>query len=267
MTDVTDRTPDADRDDPDSDGPGVPHEAVVPYPDGDATVTRFAKTAADHGYGGIVLRATPDDADDGRESTTDPTTGTDRPYGVDVARGIELDPGSVSRLGGLVASWRDRTVVVIVRGGRSDLNRAALEDPRVDVLSTPFGSAGTDDGDVNHVLVKAAIDNDVAIEFDLGPVLRSSGGRRVQALKRLRKLRELVAHYRAPFVVSVRPDSHLQLRSPRELRALGAQIGLDPEDVATGLRRWGSIARWNRRRHSDSFIGEGVQRGRHETEP
>ncbi|MEF8780651.1 MAG: RNase P subunit p30 family protein, partial [Haloferacaceae archaeon] len=208
------------------------------------------------------------DRNEGRNDLRDRgATVPDRPYGVDVVRGVELEPGSVSRLGGLVASWRERTVVVIVRGGQSDRNRAALEDPRVDVLSAPFGSPGDADGDVNHVLVKAAVDNDVAIEFDLAPVLRASGGKRVRALKRLRKLRELVEHYRAPFVVSARPDSHLRLRAPRELRALGAQIGLDPGDVSAGLRRWGSIARRNRRRRSDSFIGEGVQRGRHETEP
>ncbi|MEF8780353.1 MAG: hypothetical protein V5A46_06720, partial [Haloferacaceae archaeon] len=65
MTDVADRTPDAAHDDQDPDGPGVPYESVVPYPDGDATAARFAKTAAEHGYGGIVLRATPDGADDG----------------------------------------------------------------------------------------------------------------------------------------------------------------------------------------------------------
>lgn len=242
-----------------------PYEAVVPHPTGDSTATRFAKTAAEHGYGGIVLRTVVAGGTDPGSDRSVPAVGSEEPYGVDVVSGVEARPESVSRVGGRVASWRDRTVVLIVRGGRSDVNRAALEDSRVDVLSRPFGAGGTGDGDVNHVLVAAAVDNDVAIEFDLRPVLRSSGGERVRAIKRLRKLRELVDHYGAPFVVSARPDSHLRVRSPRELRALGEQLGFEPETIDAGLERWGTIAERNRRRRSDSFIAEGIERGRHET--
>jgi len=69
-------------------------------------------------------------------------------------------------------------------------------------------------GDVNHVLVKAAVENGVRLEFDLSGVLRESGGRRVRIIQSLRKLREIVNHYDAPYVVSVDPTSHLELRAP-----------------------------------------------------
>ncbi|AUX10323.1 ribonuclease P/MRP protein subunit RPP1 [Halalkaliarchaeum desulfuricum] len=245
-----------------------PYEAVVPYPDGNATASRYAKTARKYGYGGIVLRSRIDRGDgDLPLSVVDSEKSTI--YGVDVVPGVEVVPDSQTQVGGLASSVRERTVVLTVRGGNSGVNRAALEDPRVDVLSRPFGDDGTggdDDGDVNHVLVKAARDNDVAIEFDLSPVLRLSGGRRVRALGRLRKLRELIDHYGAPFVVSARPDSHLRMRSVRELSAVGSQIGFEPETIREGLERWGNIADRNRKRLSESFIGEGIERGRYETE-
>ena len=245
-----------------------PYEAVVPYPEGNATASRFARTAQEYGYGGVVLRRRIDRAAEMSDRSASDAEGTDT-FGVDVVPGVELVPDSPTRVGGLASSVRERTVVVIVRGGDSGVNRAAVEDPRVDVLSRPFGedgAGGADDGDVNHVLVKAARDNDVAIEFDLAPVLRLSGGRRVRALGRLRKLRELLDHYEAPFVVSARPDSHLRLRSVRELSAVGSQIGFEEETIREGLERWGAITARNRHRLSESFIGEGIERGRHETE-
>lgn len=252
-----------DSDTPDQTDETATYEAVCPHPDGETTPSRFAMAAAEHGYEGIVLRGSRETFEGG---TDESSVSSGDPYGVDVVPGIELLPDSASQLGELVAGVRNRAVAVIVRGGDTEINRAAVEESRVDVLSRPFGTRGGGDGDVNHVLVKAARDNDVAVEFDLSPVVRSSGGRRVRALRRLRKLRELVDYYDPPFVVSGRPQSHLGLRSPRELVAVGSQIGFEQETVREGLERWGTIAARNRRRLSDSFIGEGIERGQYETE-
>jgi len=120
------------------------------------------------------------------------------------------------------------------------------------------------DGDFNHVLARAAKTHRVHVEFDFGPVLRASGGPRVQALQGLRKLRELVEQYDAPFVVSVTADSHWQLRAPRELRAVGEQIGFSPDQLTAGLDAWGEIVARNRERADERFIEPGVRRGRYE---
>ena len=144
-----------------------------------------------------------------------------------------------------------------VHGG--PLNRFAVEQPKVDVLAHPMR-----DGDVNHVLARAAADNGVHLEFNLGRVLRRDGGARVRAVEGLRKLRELVEQYDAPFVVSAGPRSHLQLRAPRELFALGQVVGFDRETVEAGLTAWGDIAAWNRERRSGTFIEPGVRIDDHE---
>jgi ribonuclease P/MRP protein subunit RPP1 len=83
-------------------------------------------------------------------------------------------------------------------------------------------------------------------------------------LSDLRKLREIVFQYDAPYVVSAAPESHLHLRAPRELRAVGETIGFDREDVERGLAEWGRLAARNRERLSESFIEPGVERGRYE---
>jgi ribonuclease P/MRP protein subunit RPP1 len=230
-------------------------EAVHAHPDGEATVRRLALTAAEDGYEGLVVR---NHGDSGAVDAA--SIGEDS--GIDVVAGVEVRAEERSRVAGLIGSHRGDRTVVCVHGGAEPVNRLACEDPRVDVLAHP-----TREGPIDHVLVRAAADNGVALEFSLARVLRAAGGRRVRALRRLRTLRELVRKYDAPHVVSADPVSHLQLRAPRELAALGGVLGADPEWVREGLAEWGRIVARNRERASERFIQPGVRRGRYEEEP
>jgi len=227
------------------------YEAVAAYPAGDSTVSRQARTAADYGYDGLVVRT--------READFDAAAISDR-YGIDVVGGIEVDAADPESAAGAVGNHRPECPLLLVRGGTDALNRYAVETDRIDVLTRPMAG----DGDFNHVLARAAKTHRVHVEFDFGPVLRASGGPRVQALQGLRKLRELVEEYDAPFVVSVNADSHRQLRAPRELRAVGEQIGFTADQITAGLEAWGAIVARNRERAADRFIEPGVWRGRYE---
>lgn len=227
------------------------YEGVHAHPDGDGTVARLAKTAAEYGYDGVVVRNHGD-----AQAAYDPDAVGDA-YGVDVVAGIEIRTDDAGRAGGLVGNYRSKRDLVCVHGGA--LNRFAVEQPKVDVLAHPMA-----DGDVNHVLAKAAAENDVHVEFNFARVLRADGGRRVQAIRGLRKLRELVEQYDVPYVVSADARSHLQLRAPRELVAVGEVIGFDPGAIERGLRAWGAIAERNRRRRSEAFIEPGVRIDDHE---
>lgn len=230
------------------------YEAVRAHPDGESTVARFASTAADYGFQGVVVR---NRADDRTEFDRDRIAAE---YGIDVVEGIEVRADDPRTASGSVGNFRTSHTIVVVRGGTNAMNRFAVENDKVDVLARPMAGSG----DVNHVLAKAATENGVRVEFDLSSALRRSGGGRVRALQSLRKLRELVEHYETPYVVSANPTSHLELRAPRELRALGEQIGLPSEWIDRGLEEWGRVAERNRRIQSDSFIEPGVERGKYE---
>ncbi|WP_435073184.1 RNase P subunit p30 family protein [Halorubrum sp. HHNYT27] len=242
------------------------YEAVHAHPDGDTTVARHAATAARYGYDGIVVRTRDALAPAGENGGA---SAADRPpeaaalreeCGIDVVDAVEIDADNATSASGAVGNYRsDRTIVALV-GGDDGLNRFAVEEPRVDVLARPMAGSG----DFNHVLAKAARDNGIHVEFDLGPLLRASGGKRVRALASLRKLREIVTYYDAPHVVSANARSHLALRAPRELVAAAEAVGFDPEWVRDGLRAWGDIAARNRERRSEAFIEPGVRRGRYE---
>lgn len=250
------------------------YEAVHARPDGETTVARHAATAARYGYDGIVVRTRDaldpvgrvDAAGGGAESDAGApardAAALREDSGIDVVDAVEIDVDDATSASGSVGNYRpDRTVVCLV-GGDDGLNRFAVEEPRIDVLARPMHGGG----DFNHVLAKAARDNGVHVEFDFGPLLRATGGKRVRALADLRKLREIVTYYDAPHVVSANADSHLELRAPRELVAAGEAVGFDPEWVRDGLRAWGDIVARNRDRRSEAFIEPGVRRGRYETE-
>ncbi|TMT86192.1 ribonuclease P [Haloterrigena sp. H1] len=233
------------------------YEAVHAHPDGQSTVARLAKTAADYGFEGVVVRNHAD-----ARAEYDPDRIRDE-YGIDVVEGVEIRTTDRQSASGAVGNYRTTETIVAVHGGTNAMNRFAVEQAKVDVLAHPMAG----DGDINHVLVKAAVENGVRLEFDLSGILRQSGGRRVRALQSLRKLREIVDHYDAPYVVSAEPISHLEVRAPRELKALGEEIGLTREFIEDGLAEWGRLAERNRHIHSESFIEPGVERGKYEEEP
>lgn len=224
------------------------YEAVHARPDGDSTVARQALTAADYGFDGIVVR------NHGNRLPAYDSEAISDAYDVDVVTGVEIRADDPSTASGFVGNHRPDKTIVAVHGGDRRINRFAVEQPAVDVLAHPM----RDDGDFNHVLAAAAADNGVRIEFSLAPVLRRTGGMRVRAIQQLRKLRELVVDADAPYVVSADPTTHLQLRAPRELIAVGETIGFEPDEITAGLEEWGRLAERNRMRQSDSFVEPGV---------
>ncbi|CCQ34770.1 ribonuclease P-MRP protein subunit RPP1 [Halorhabdus tiamatea SARL4B] len=227
------------------------YEAAHAQPEGESTVARLALTAAEYGYDGLVVRNHGDASPEYDRADLAET------YGIDLVDGVEIRTDDPSRASGFVGNHRDRRTIVAVHGGSVELNRFAVEQPAVDVLAHPL----SDDGDVNHVIAKTAAENGVHLEWSLREVLRADGGARVEAIRGLRKLRELIEQYDAPYVVSADATSHLQLRAPREVGALGAVLDCSPEWIEAGLSAWGAIADRNRTRTSDRFVEPGVRLG------
>jgi ribonuclease P/MRP protein subunit RPP1 len=226
------------------------YAAVHTRPDGDSTVARLAKTAAEYGYEGLVVRNHGD-----VPASFDPAE-IGETYGIDVVTGVEVRANDRSKASGFVGNHRPNQEIVAVHGGDPAMNRFAVEHAPVDVLAHPMAG----DGDVNHVLTKAAVENAVHLEVSLAPILRDAGGSRVRSISALRHLADLIEHFDAPYVVSGDADSHLALRAPRELRAVGEVLGMDGEWIEAGLAAWGHIAERNRERLSDAFVEPDVRR-------
>ena len=248
-------------------------EAATARPAGESTVARLALTAADYGYDGLVV-LNPGNrlAEYNRGAVADE-------YGIDVVDGVEIVASDPAQASGFLGNHRPKRTIVAVRGGTDAMNRFAVEHPAVDVLTQPFGIAGDDvtgaNDDTNtersrrdaggsvtvdHVLAKSAAENGVRIAFSFAPLLRDAGGSRVRAIQSLRKLRELVAQYDAPYVITADGASHLGLRAPKDLLALGDVVDFTPDEVRAGLEEWRTLTERNRSRQSEQFVEPGVWR-------
>ena len=61
---------------------------------------------------------------------------------------------------------------IIVHGGDEAINRSACEDDRIDILMHPQDSKTSG---INHILAKLAADKNIAIGFDLSPIISNKG--------------------------------------------------------------------------------------------
>lgn len=185
----------------------------------------MAHTAERAGYDALVLRNHTDaDGYPSFEVPEDPA--------IPIHEGVEVRAESLEELHeGVRRAKRQGAAVVVVHGGDESINRAAI-DAGVDLLAHPNRGSGRELS-FDHVLAREAAESGVAVELSLAPVLRASGGKRVEAIRGIHETLNFVRKYETPFVVSADPYTHLQLRAPRELRALARLVGIEDEEFET----------------------------------
>ncbi len=213
-------------------------------PDGSDSASRLALAAKRLGYSGIII-------------TNHATTGW--PFGVDGAKlvggievsfGVEIVAKDQRALHDKAASLRDGSDFIAVHGGDDKINRAACEDPNVDLLAHPHeGRSG-----IGVAAAKAARENQVAIALDLGPLIRLRGGSRVRWMEVVRRDLNLIEKFDLDLMISTGARSHLDLRSPRDLVALAALLGLERERAFEALALPKEILDLNRRRWASAGV-------------
>lgn len=144
---------------------------------------------------------------------------------IDIVNAIMLKPGSPEELSRLAEKARGRAELLMVHGGDYDVNRAACENPLVDVLCHP--ELGRPDSGLDHVVVKAAADNQVAIEINFREILESYKRQRVHVLSGLRRNIKLCSKYKAKMITSSGAVRKWNMRPGRNLAAMAHLLGLD----------------------------------------
>ncbi|MFP4189312.1 MAG: RNase P subunit p30 family protein [Halobacteriales archaeon] len=201
-------------------------EFVHAAPETQTTPARMAYTAERAGYDAVVLRNHFDARGDypSYDVPDDPS--------VTVHEGVEVRADGVETLHeGVRRAESEGAALVAVHGGDETVNRAAV-DADADLLAHPNRGRGRS---FDHVLAREAAEAGVAVELSLAPVLRASGGERVRAIRDLRATLKLVRKYGTPFVVSADARTHLELRAPRELRAVACLVGIEDDEFERGV--------------------------------
>jgi ribonuclease P/MRP protein subunit RPP1 len=113
----------------------------------------------------------------------------------------------------------------MVHGGDYDVNRAACENPMIDVLCHP--ELGRKDSGLDHVCMKAAADNSVAIEINFREVLESYKIKRTYVLSSMKKNIKLARKYGTSIVTTSGAVTKWGMRSARELASISYLLGLE----------------------------------------
>ncbi len=171
----------------------------------------------------------------------------------EIYTGIEIRVERVAKLTKEVSRLRGKTEIIIIGGGDEDMNRAAVENGKVDILAHPTAHGKP----LNHVLAKAAADNGVAVDFNMDALIMQRGSSRMKVLTAMRQNLMLVRKYNIPMVITSNARSHYDLRSPREMIALAMFFGMTQDEAlhALSVVPQGII----RRNTNSNSIMEGVE--------
>jgi ribonuclease P/MRP protein subunit RPP1 len=221
------------------------------FSEGLSSFEQLASAAKELGYSGICISSYFQGFDQMKKFFAELERA--RKVGVEIFSGFEAR--NTKELQKLV-ELRRKFDVLLVHGGDLTLNRIACETSEVDILTHP--EAGRIDSGLNHVLVKDAAKNNVAIEINFREVLMAENRSRAKALQKIETNVRLAEKYHAPIIVSSGAVSHWELKDPQILISFAEQLGAKrPKELLSKIPE--KILQEAKERKSEKWIISGVK--------
>lgn len=136
------------------------------------------------------------------------------------------------------------------------VNRAVLENIKVDVLSRPY--LNRYDSGLNHVLAKEAVRNNVAVELCFKDILRTYLAPRAKVISNFRDIYALYRKFNFPLILSSKAESVFDIRTTHDFISVFKQTGLSDDEIDSSFKTSKDILEFNRNR--DGLILKGVRR-------
>lgn len=129
-------------------------------------------------------------------------------------------------------------MVLIVKGGSDKVNRATLENKRVDILLSPESGRGDDlihcrNSGLNQVLCALARRNDIAIGFNFCDILNSK--ERDKLIGRMMQNIRLCRKFKVKMVFDCFTEKEWEKREKRDLFAFAQVLGMSPGEAKNAL--------------------------------
>ena len=169
---------------------------------------------------------------------------------------LEIKSNNINEIRKYTNKFRNKASCISVVGGDLKVNRAAVENIRVDVLSRPY--LNRFDSGLNQVLAKEAQKNDVAIELCFKDVLRSYLSHRAKFISNFKDIYTLYRKFDFSLVLSSGADSVFDIRTTNDFIAFFKQTGLHDEEIEKSFETSKNILEFNENR--DKMILKGVRR-------
>lgn len=150
--------------------------------------------------------------------------------------------------------FRDKVNCISIKGGDLKVNRAAVENIKVDVLSRPYFKRF--DSGLNHILAKEAFDNNVAIELSFKDILSSYLSYRAKIIANFKDIYTLYNKFQFPLIISSGASNIFDIKSPRDLESFFKSTGFF--DFNKSMEHCKNILEFNNNR--SDLIYKGVRR-------
>lgn len=215
---------------------------------------KMAKQASDYGwehinfsYGQNDFRDALDLKEELRENLEDI---------IDFDYTLEIKSTNINEIRKAVNKFRSKALCISVVGGDLKVNRAVLENIRIDVLSRPYLKRY--DSGLNHVLAKEALNNNVAVELCFNDILKSYLAPRSKVISNFRDIYTLYRKFDFPLVLSSGAESIFDIRTTQDFTAVFRQTGLVEAEIEKSFNSSQDILKNNKDR--TNFIFKGVRR-------
>ncbi|WP_456482073.1 RNase P subunit p30 family protein [Methanopyrus sp.] len=161
-----------------------------------------------------------------------------------VLPGCKLEAESVGALRRAIRRTRPLVYLLAVGGGDPKINRAAISDTRVDLLSHP--ERGNPHAGLGKYEIELAREKWTYVEIDLSRLFRREDERLAWQVSRIRDLLRLRRRKRFPTAVALGARDPLELIRPKQVEDLLKLLGFEDNEVReTCVEAPREILRWN----------------------
>jgi len=175
---------------------------------------------------------------------------------IKLLRGVEIIAKNPEEMKKKVQKFRNKADILLVHGGDVKINRAACENPRVDIISRPYQNRR--DCGINHVLSKKAAENNVAIELNIRYLSKISSHLRSRVLAQFREILKLQRKFNFPVIITSNAHSIYDLHTPQDIIALSKCFGMEREEAVIALSET-PLNIIERKRNRKDVLADGVR--------
>lgn len=169
---------------------------------------------------------------------------------------LEIKSTNINEIRKNVNKFRGKASCISVIGGNLKVNRAVLENVKIDVLSRPYLKRY--DSGLNHILAKEAVNNNVAIELCFKDILKSYLVPRAKIISSFRDVYTLYRKFGFPLILSSRAESVFDIKTTHDFISVFKQTGLNDDEIKKAFVASKNLLEFNENRND--FIFKGVRR-------
>lgn len=169
----------------------------------------------------------------------------------------DLSDTTLGSLKKKVGFARQRSALVVVQLGKTQVSNWAAEDNRVDILAL---SNLSKENSLKHSTAKLAAQSGTALEIPVSPLLVTTGLERSKIIKRYRECIQTALTSGMQLVLTSGATEPILMRSPDALRYIGQVLGMESVYLQNAVKDFpNALLSRNEKSLSADFVAHGVE--------